>query len=251
MCYDLAQLAQRAYKAAIRENAPADVVEHYKREYEKFLPETHQFYHVSGFSHPRLLTIHKDGLALDTWGLIPHWVKDENQAQDIWNKTINARGETIFEKPAFRDAAKLSRCIIPVDGFFEHYHKGGKAYPYYIHASNNDPLMLGGIQAKWLNKETGEIIPTVSIVTTHGNELLSKIHNNPKIKEPRMPLILNNEDHNKWLNGSIEEAKQLIRTNMTIDLEAYTVHPIRGKHALGNSEEVLKEYLYDELLESD
>ena len=66
-----------------------------------------------------------------------------------------------------------------------------------------------------------------------------------------MPLILNNEDHHTWLDGSIDEAKQLIRTNTKIKLDAYTVHPIRGQHSLGNTKEALKEYQYEELTAED
>ena len=143
MCYDLSQIAERAYRAAIRDNAPADVIEHYRKEYEKYRSDVEDYYHVSGFNHPKLLIVNKDGLQLNTWGLIPHWVKDEATAKEIWNKTINARGETIFEKPSFRDAAK-NRCIIPVDGFFEHHHKGGNTFPFYVKKKDDEPLLLGG-----------------------------------------------------------------------------------------------------------
>lgn len=246
MCYDLSQIAQRAYIAAIRDNASPDVIEHYRKEYEKYKSDIVDYYHTSGFQHPKLLTFNKKGLNLSIWGLIPHWVKDEQTAQEIWNKTINARGESIFEKPSFRDAAK-TRCIIPVDGFYEHHHKNGKTYPYYIETATHDPLLLGGIQATWLNKETGEIINSISVVTTKGNSLLSDIHNNPKLKEPRMPLIIERNEIDNWIGEDDQVAMKLIHPNTTTKLVAHTVQKLRGKDAIGNVKEARDDFSYPEL----
>ena len=96
-------------------------------------------------------------------------------------------------------------------------------------------MLLGAIKDSWIDKSTGEVIDSFSIVTTPGNELLSSIHNNPKLDGPRMPLILNESDTNKWLNGTVEDAKKLIKTNTNIELKAHTVQKLKGKKLYGQS----------------
>ena len=93
---------------------------------------------LSGFAHPRLLSFAKGGSESEPWlveglewGLIPFWVKDGVQAAEIANKTLNARVETLLEKPSFRAASRYRRCLIYVDGFFEHQHRKGKRFPFY------------------------------------------------------------------------------------------------------------------------
>ena len=211
------------------------------------------FYHVSGFSHPKLAALISENGKLDinkfTWGLIPHWVKNKLQAREIWNKTLNVRGETIFEKPSFRDAAKSSRVIIPLEGFFEHHHKAGKTFPYFIKRKDGKRMLVGGLASDWVNVTTGEVEKTLSIVTTKGNAMMSEIHNNPKLKEPRMPLILSDEDTAQWLEGEENDAQALIEPNVDVEFESQTVRRLSGKNSVGNCEEAQEEYLYDELIE--
>ena len=254
MCYDTAQLAYRIYKEAIRLKASPDEIEELRKRWKKLAGDDEpDVFHASGYQHPKLAVFESEGgkIQIDqqTWGLIPHWVKDEQSAKEIWNRTLNARGETIFEKPSFRDASKSNRVIIPLDGFFEHHHKHGKAFPYFIQSTNKERLLVGGISSDWLNKVTGEIMRTFSIVTTKGNELMSEIHNNPKLKEPRMPLILNEKGIEQWLNGNQEDATELIRPNAEVELEAHTVSRLRGKDYKGNVPEVQEEFNYEELNE--
>ena len=116
-----------------------------------------------------------------------------------WNNTLNARGETIFKLNSFRKAANESRCLIYIDGFYEHHHFGKQTYPFYIFKKDLSPLPLAGLYTEWTNPETHGRLLTFSIVTTTGNELLSKIHNNPKLKEARMPVILHEELADQWL----------------------------------------------------
>ena len=183
MCYETSQLAEKIYREAVRLGADPDEIDRLKLKWEQLKAEHSGYYHASGFQHPKLAVLqskeNKIELDLSVWGLIPHWVKEEEQAQQIWNRTINARGETIFEKPSFRQAASTGRCILPLDGFFEHHHKNGRAFPYYIKTANKERLLIGAIKDSWTNRATGEIIDSFSIVTTPGNELLSEIHNNP------------------------------------------------------------------------
>jgi putative SOS response-associated peptidase YedK len=144
-------------------------------------------------------------------------------------------------------AAHKGRCILPLNGFFEHHHKNGRTFPYYIQASNKKRILIGAIKDSWTNKNTGEIIDSFSIVTTEGNALLRTIHNNPKLEGPRMPLILNEKDSAQWLNGDNKDARALLKPNQSIDLQAHTVQKLKGTFYLGNQESVQNEYLYSEL----
>lgn len=120
---------------------------------------------------------------LARWGLVSENTNGRDKQQQIWNRTLNARGEDMFETWSYKSSAKSRRCLICVDGFFEHYHHNGKTYPYYIYRSDNEPMTLAGLWSDWEDKETGEKLTTFSIVTTKGNDLLAKIHNNPKLEE--------------------------------------------------------------------
>lgn len=253
MCYEASQLAYRIYKDAERLGASKEELEVLKKKWHELERDRPQFYHVSGYEHPKLIgfEMKSDGIDIQeyVWGLIPEWTKDEIQAQEIWNKTLNARQESIFDKPSFRKSAEERRIVIPLTGFFEHHHKKNKTFPYFIKAKENEDLLVAGIASEWTNKETGEIITSASIVTTKGNEMMTQIHNNPKLNEARMPLIFTATDAKKWLTSGIEDAKKLCNYEPTVELESYTVQKIRGSNAVGNSEEAHKEKLYTELNE--
>ena len=249
MCYDIKTSLEAQLIKARRKGDQQAI----KEIMEKLAPLTDlPIYHASGFQHPRLLI--ETGEALPRvahWGLIPHWVKDRAQAKKLWNSTLNARGETIHEKPSFRDAYKHKRCAIYVDGFFEHHHFSGKTYPYFVQAANHSALCLGGLWSEWVDRSTGELISTFTIVTTPGNELLSRIHNNPKMKGPRMPLILDQADELQWVEGNPVEAGDLIKANTNISLHAHTVARLRGNAYLGNVPEVSDAVSYPELAIED
>ncbi len=252
MCYDIkASLEAQLSKAKRRGDKHA--MEEIRR---KLIPYTDlPIHHASGFSHPKLLIYpdrSPDYPEIATWGLVPHWVKDKEQLKKYWNNTLNARGETIFEKPSFRDSAKNNRCLIYIDGFYEHHHYKGKTYPFFIHHKTEKPLALAGLWNEWVDKESGEVLNTFTIVTTKGNNMMGKIHNNPKLKGPRMPLILPEELEEKWLVNiedelDIKSVQSLIESYPENELEAYTVHRLRGKEYLGNVEETAEEFHYEEL----
>lgn len=252
MCYDIRASLETQLKRALRrgDQEAADEIR------EKLLPYTDlPLFHASGFSHPRLLIYTDESPeypSVATWGLIPHWVKDSAQQKQIWNRTLNARGETIFEKPAFRLAAKSNRCLLPVDGFYEHHHHKGSTYPYYIHRRDGEPLILAGLYSDWADRETGEVLTSFSIVTTEGNPMMARIHNNPKLAGPRMPLILPEELADKWLEPCEDPAdrkalEELIRSFPEEELAAYTVGKLRGKAYPGNVPEITGEVVYPEL----
>ncbi len=213
-------------------------------------------FHASAFSHPQILifTNREPYTATpSTWGLIPNWVKDNKQRLQLWNKTLNARGETIFEKPSFRYATKHNRCLIYLDGFYEHHHFKGKTYPFFIHHIDDEPLPVAGLWNEWTDKETGEILNSFSIVTTKGNELMAKIHNNPKLSEPRMPVILQAGMEENWLKPIHNEndstaIKHLIKPFPDNEIIAHTVRKLRGKNALGNVPEASDQFKYVDLI---
>lgn len=247
MCYDIKTKVEAALKRA-RHYGNEEAIQMLIEQFRPFLED--EFFHVSGFQHPRLLIYTSENFelpAIASWGLIPFWVKNEQQQLDIWNKTINARGETIFEKPAFRTSAKSKRCIIYIDGFFEHHHFAGSTYPFYIERTDGEPIILGGLWDEWTNKESGEIVNSFTIVTTKANTLMRKIHNNPKLPEARMPLILEENTADEWLKGNAENAKKLINPASDGILKAHTVQKLHGKNAVGNSPRAIEEFVYPEL----
>jgi putative SOS response-associated peptidase YedK len=147
-------------------------------------------YSACGFNFPSLPVITNEDnqhSVSHRWGLIPFWVKDYESAIKIRQRTLNARAETIFEKPAFRQAIISKRCLVLVDGFFEWRHENKKTYPYYIRLKNQAPFAFAGIWDSWKNPETREQI--YAVITTKANPLLEKIHNTQK----RMPVILARE----------------------------------------------------------
>ncbi|MDG1331195.1 MAG: SOS response-associated peptidase [Crocinitomicaceae bacterium] len=253
MCYDISVNLRRQLKEAMRVNDETIIAE-INAKIDKL--ETPRHFHTSGFSHPEILVYTNENPAvpvLSQWGLIPHWSKSEKDAKKFWNNTLNARGETVFDKPSFSDSAKFKRCLIYVDGFFEHHHLGGNTYPFLIQRKDRKMTCLGGIWSEWVNKETGEVLNTFSIITTKGNDAFSIIHNNPKMTQPRMPLVLHGESEDEWLHLDAEDKLDRERINelMTAypsdDFEYVPVGKLRGKDAVGNSEYVLGKMHYPEL----
>lgn len=130
--------------------------------------------------------------ALFQWGLVPFWAKDIT----IGPKLINARSETVNEKPSFRAAFKYRRCIIPVDGFYE-WRKAsdtGKKIPWWIHRPDRKPFALAGLWESW-DKDGSGPLETCTILTTHANAFLEMLHE-------RMPVIIEPENIQKWLYTS-------------------------------------------------
>jgi putative SOS response-associated peptidase YedK len=152
-------------------------------------------------------------LATVKWGLIPSWAKDPS----VGHSLINARGETVAEKPSFRAAFKQRRCIIPASGFYEWVAAGGAKQPWYIKGYEDRPLSLAGLWEHWPSPD-GSVIETCSIITTTANELMAPIHD-------RMPVILSPESIASWLELSTkpDELKGLLRPCAPDILTTYTV----------------------------
>jgi len=206
-------------------------------------------YHASAFSFPFLPVItNRDAqkIQLFRWGLVPHWVKDEKSAETMRIYTLNAKAETVFEKPSFRSSIKAKRCLVLVDGFYEWQHVGKKAYPYYVALKKHAPFALGGIWDEWVHPKTGELFSTFSIVTTRANSLMEKIHNTKK----RMPLVLEKADETQWLRNDLDEeqVKSMLVPFDPGKLAAHTISKlITDRTRSSNVPAVTENYTYPEL----
>lgn len=127
------------------------------------------------------------------WGLIPSWAKDPS----IGNRMINARSETVDEKPSFRSSLKQRRCIVPASGFYEWQAVAGRKHPLYIKLRDDNLMLFAGLWDHWKGPE-GEVIESFSILTTGSNELIRPLHE-------RMPVILNRESKNVWLDPVVTD----------------------------------------------
>jgi putative SOS response-associated peptidase YedK len=163
------------------------------------------FFHAAGYDHPSLpvLSCKQPQVVMPySWGLIPSWVREVPAAMDLRNKTLNARAETMWELPSFRDSAKSNRSIIFLDGFFEWRHEGRNKQPWFI-SMGGEPFAVAGLCSNWVNTETGEVLNTATIVTTPANELMSYIHN----EKQRMPFIIPQEHWALWLDADAPAEK--------------------------------------------
>jgi putative SOS response-associated peptidase YedK len=233
----------------------------YIRELEELLAEIEKaeradkYYFTQGQMHPDLTIEVPDKqkhLRSASWGLIPSWTKTKDDAKKAANYNLNARAETIFDKASFRIPARYKRCIIYLDSFFEYYHFKNKTYPFRVLLKNDVPMYMAGLYDEWINKETGELITSCTIITTTPNHLLSKIHNNPKRDEARMPVILNPDTRHEWLipwtgDETKEKLMQLLVPYPDENMEAYTVPRLLGKEGVGNSPLALERFDYPEL----
>jgi len=147
------------------------------------------------------------------WGLIPSWSKDHKIAYS----TINAKAETVAEKPAFRSAFRKRRCLIPASGFYEWHQEGKQKQPMYIRLRDSHPFAFAGLWERWEPKE-GDPIESCTIVTTDANAFMLPIH-------IRMPVILASQDYDRWLNPTAQTLSLLdfLKPYAANDLEAYVV----------------------------
>lgn len=149
------------------------------------------------------------------WGLIPSWAKEAA----IGNKLINARGETVAEKPSFRSALKRRRCLVLVDGWFEWKQSTKPKTPYLFRRPDGRPMAFAGLWEEWTAPDSGEVLRTCTVITTGPNRLMAPIHD-------RMPVILSHEAQERWLRPEPQEAtvlQPLLVPNEDEPLEAWEV----------------------------
>lgn len=148
------------------------------------------------------------------WGLVPRWAKDAS----IANKLINARSETVAEKPSFRDSFKSRRCLIIADGFYEWQTKDGIKKPFYIYMKDKKPFGMAGLYDLWKD-ENGKEITTCTIITTEANEFMKSLHH-------RMPVIISPENYNHWLDPAERDTSKigsLMKPWDSNEMDAYEV----------------------------
>jgi putative SOS response-associated peptidase YedK len=123
------------------------------------------------------------------WGLVPSWASDPSMG----NKMINARAETLLEKPSFKQLVATRRCLVPADGFYEWRRDGNRKVPMWIQLKSREPFAFAGLWDSWLDRDTGSELYTFTIITTQPNALVRRIHN-------RMPVIYDREMGQQWLD---------------------------------------------------
>lgn len=164
------------------------------------------------------------------WGLVPSWAKDAA----IGNRMINARAETLAEKPSFRAGLKKRRCIVLADGFYEWRTEGKKKLPLHIRMKDQRPFAIAGLWETWRDP-AGEVLNTCTLITTSPNDFMSRIHD-------RMPAILPKDRIAAWLSPEAREAAQvlpLLTPWMGDDLEAFPVSTLVNSPAHDRAECVL------------
>lgn len=169
-------------------------------------------------------------IQLMTWGFIPHWAKDPK----IGYQMINARSESLLEKPAFREAFLRQRCLVPASGFFEWKKEGPEKIPFYIKMKNDSLFAFAGLYDSWIDSQ-GKEVKSYTIITTQPNELISQIHT-------RMPAILDGNEENIWLDKetSIDKLSAILHSFQCEDLIAYPVSKLVNNPE-NDTPEIIKE----------
>lgn len=215
------------------------------RYWNSVLKDTESFtesYMANGFSHPNLLILSQPvstpTLQMASWGLIPAWAMDKQEAQQISSLTLNSRAETMFEKPSFEQAAKHSRCIIPVNGFYEWQHIGDRKQPYYIKLKDQEIFSLAGLYSEWTDSATGAKAETFSIITVEANHLMREIHNT----KFRMPLIIFPENEKDWISTTTASflILSLIAPYADTTMQAWQISPFNPNNPASNNPKVIK-----------
>lgn len=246
MCFSTAQLLERAIKYWRRygDEAHASRLE---EELDRFL-QSEDFkgsYYLDGFDYPQMLVVDGDGqVQRMEWGFLRWPISDpeKRKASRAKYPNLNATSERLFTAPTWKEAARNGRVVIPVDGFFEHHHRAKRTFPYFIYPKGEQVWWLAGIAAHG----------TFAIVTTSGNDMMGQIHNNPRLKGPRMPVILDNAQAERWLaeypEDEVEEAVlTLCQAKDEAGIAAHPVGKLKGKEKLGNVPEVWLPVEYEEL----
>lgn len=183
--------------------------------------------------HPVITEDDIQHLQLFKWGLVPFWAKDEK----IGSKMINAKIETILEKPAFKSIAQTQRCLVPFDGFYEwKLYPDKHREPYRITVYNGEIFSVAGLWSSW-QAPNGEIVKTFTLITQPPNQKMAEIHN-------RMPAILNKSDEAAWLDKGLSgtEALQLIMPFPDDEMQIYRVSD-RINKVSNNDSDLIKAYV--------
>ena len=206
-------------------------------------------FHANGFSFLQMpvITQNKSGsIQLLHWGLIPNWIKTKADADKIRTQTLNARSETVFEKPSFRSCIGNNRCLVIADGFYEWMDFKKKKYPHLIFLKNEQLFCFGGIYSSWTDKETGEHLDTFSILTTDANPMMARIHNSKQ----RMPVIIPPHLYNKWLSADLkkEDINSFFNPYPENEMQSHSISKLITSHTQDSNQPEIRElFTYPEL----
>ncbi len=249
MCYDAATMTKRAQHYAKR-YGDAGTWEQVKMKF----PE---MYHLNGFEEPDLPVItntQPDKVQLHHWAYVPFVYAPQINGRPM--NTLNARDDKIFtDRSIYREAAVERRCLVMLDGFFDHHKKDGVAYPHYVQLKSGEPFLVGGLWQTFTDPNDDIPIDTVTLVTGPANKEMAWIHNEPAYSpDSRMIFIVDPKDDEVWLHGTPEEAKELIRPLPDGLLDYYPCQPIKSNKKLnriykGNVPEIQERKYYPELEE--
>ena len=170
-------------------------------------------------TYPVLPIVTREGILKAKWGLVPHWVKTKAEAMEIRKFNINARQETIFQKPSFRGSMTTRRCLIPVTGFYEYKHLEDKSTELYeMSIFLRKIFCLAGVYDEWVDKESGKIYRSFAVITTEANKLMSEIHNT----KFRMPVMFVTEkEQDIWLEtGDLKIIREMMGSYDVVNLRA-------------------------------
>ena len=184
------------------------------------LPEIKPHFNITpGMQMPIIIKNSPNSVVMMRWGFIPFWAKDPK----IGNRLINARAETVAEKPAFRTPFKKHRCLVLADGFYEWDKKGVKRVPYRVVLKDERPFAFAGICDYWKD-EKGKELKSFSIITTDANEMIAKIHD-------RMPVILSKKDEKVWLDPALDITKaiKMLHPYPSEEMKMYPVSTLVNK----------------------
>ena len=157
-------------------------------------------------------------LTFARWGFVPPWAKDASMG----NRMINARAETVAEKPSFRTAFRRRRCLVLADGYYEWKKQGDQKQPFYIRLAEERPFAIAGLWESWAGTKEEPLdvsLETCTLITTDANALTSKIHE-------RMPVILEPDDYDLWLDLELNARDPLIRLLKSYDADEMVSDPV-------------------------
>jgi len=182
------------------------------------LPELMPRYNIAPTQSVAALRVAAEGrrsLVMLHWGLVPHWAKE----RAIGNRMINARSETLAEKPAYRDAFRRRRCLVLADGWYEWQAAPGGKQPWFVRLRDPRPIAFAGLWERWKDPARGELLESCTIVTTDASESVRKIHD-------RMPVVLPEQSWDRWMDPAYSDADALSKMLGPYDtkaLQAWTV----------------------------
>ena len=224
------------------------------------IPPLPEYYYVSGFTFPDIPVMYnfkgRKKISLMKWGLVPSWIKTEDDAFRIRSKTLNAMSETADSLPSFRSSFMTGRCIVVTDGFYEPHHREGRSYPYYIRRKDKSVISLGGLYA--IANINGDDYLSFSIITVPASPEMAEIHN----KKKRMPLVFPQDMSliSRWLDPLLpseavkeifeyEEVKTFLSDEKKCSFESYTVSKNIYKKDCEYNQNIQNRTVYQELSE--